>query len=96
MGHFNSNFELEVILGQFSNLRSFGLISKFQFCNTFYRLSVTANAAWNVRKLHSSDDEQKINEHNFDSQLAAWESQKKVLLFPLLFQKNYLLLPIVF
>ena len=31
----------------------------------------------NARKIHPSDDEQKI-EDDFDSQIAAWESQKEL------------------
>ena len=34
----------------------------------------------NLRKIHSSDDEQKI-ENDFDSQIAAWESQKEDIFF---------------
>ena len=53
----------------------------------FHRVSDTADTDCNVRKIHSSDDEHKINEDDFDSQIAAWESQKEELLFPWISQK---------
>ena len=56
------------------------LTTSKRICFPFYCLAEMTDTDCNLRKIHSSDDEQKI-ENDYDSQIAAWESQKEELFF---------------